>query len=131
MDKSRGSIVPLKYPVSTTEAFLDHFLKSFLTQPSMRVFSIDSALALAMQLDMIDLEMTLEFLRKVLNRCLIDLEKNQYPLTQSHWNWVRPYADCYSKNKTAELKQCLNQALLGLDLFLRVQERQKKVIGMH
>jgi hypothetical protein len=131
MDKSRDSILPLKHPVSTTEAFLDHFLKSFLTQPSVRVFSIESALESALKLDVIDLEMTLEFLRKVLNRCLLDLDKKQYPLTQSHWNWVRPYADCYSKNKVPELRQSLNQALLGLDLFLSVQERQKKVIGMH
>ncbi len=131
MDKKRGSIVPLKHPVSVTEAFLDHFLKSFLTQPSMRVFAIDSALALAMKMDMIDLEMTLEFLRKVLSRCMVDLDKKQYPLTQSHWNWVRPYADCYSKTKLTELRQSLNQALLGLDLFLSVQDRQKKVIGMH
>ncbi len=131
MDKSQGSIVPLKHPVSTTEAFLDHFLKAFLTQPAMRVFTIDLALECALKLDVIDLEMTLEFLRKVLSRCMVDLEKKQYPLTQSHWNWVRPYADCYSKDKISELKQSLNQALLGLDLFLSVQERQKKVIGMH
>jgi hypothetical protein len=131
MDKSQGSIVPLKHPVSTTEAFLDHFLKSFLTQPSMRAFSIESALESAMKLDVIDLEMTLDFLRKVLSRCMVDLDKKQYPLTQSHWNWVRPYADCYSKNKTSDLRHSLNQALLGLDLFLSVQERQKKVIGMH
>ena len=97
----------------------------------MRVFTIDSALESALKLDMIDLEMTLEFLRKVLSRCMVDLDKKQYPLTQSHWNWVRPYADCYSKNKTAELRHSINQALLGLDLFLSVQERQKKVIGMH
>ncbi|MBY0383998.1 hypothetical protein K2X05_02475 [bacterium] len=131
MDRSNGSIVPCKYPISDTEAFLDRFMRSFFLQPTSRSFSLDLVMESAQKLDTIDLEMTLDFLRKTLSRCQLDLDRNQYPLTQSHWNWVRPYADCYSKNKLTVLKHTLQQALLGLDLFSRIQERQKRVVSMH
>ena len=131
MDRTKGSIAPCKYPISDTEAFLDRFMRSFFLQPTSRSFSLDLVMESAQKLDRIDLEMTLDFLRKTLNRCQLDLDRGQYPLTQSHWNWVRPYADCYSKNKFINLKHTLQQALLGLDLFGRIQERQKRVVGMH
>lgn len=131
MDRTKSSIIPCKYPISDTEAFLDRFMRSFFLQPTSRSFSLDLVMESAQKLDSIDLEMTLDFLRKTLNRCQLDLDRGQYPLTQSHWNWVRPYADCYSKNKLTNLKHTLKQALLGLDLFGRIQERQKRVVGMH
>lgn len=131
MDRKNNSIITKKYPVSATEAFLDQFLRSFLSQPTTRSYSLEAVMELAQQLDSIDLEMTLDFLKKTLNRCLLDLEKRQYPLTQAHWNWIRPYADCYSKNMTASLKSSLQQALLGMDLFQRIQDRQKRVVGLH
>jgi hypothetical protein len=131
MDRKNQSIISCKYPVSSTEAFLDQFLRSFLAQPGTRSYSLETVMGFAQKLDTIDLEVTVEFLRKTLSRCLVDLDKKQYPLTQSHWNWIRPYADCYSKGKLADLKSSLQQAVLGLDLFSRIQERQKRVVGMH
>lgn len=131
MDRKNQSIITCKYPVSSTEAFLDQFLRAFLAQPGTKSYSLETVMAQAQKLDAIDLEMTLDFLRKTLHRCMVDLDKKQYPLTQSHWNWVRPYADCYSKSKLADLKSSIQQAILGLDLFLRIQERQKRVVGMH
>lgn len=131
MDRQNHTVRPLKYPISSTEAFLENFLRSFLSQPTSKSYTLESVLQHAERLDTIDLEMTVDFLRKVLSRCLVDLDKKRYPLTQSHWNWIRPYIDCYSKDKIPNLRSALQQSVLGLDLFLRIQDRQKRVIGMH
>jgi hypothetical protein len=131
MDRRNNAILVKKYPISPTEAFLDLFLRSFLSQPLTQAYSIETVMEKAQKLDTIDLEMTLEFLRKTLQRCVVDIDKKRHPFTQSHWNWVRPYIDCYSKDKLTDLKKILHQALMGLDLFLRIQERQKRVVGMH
>ncbi len=131
MDRQNSSIKILKHPVSATEAFLDQFLKAFLGHSGRPAYSLEDVFVKAQNMDTIDLEATLEFMRKILQRCLLDLEKKKEVLNQPHWNWVRAYADCYTKTKRAELKKSLHQALLGVDLFLRVQERQKRVVGMH
>ncbi len=78
MDRTKGSIVPCKYPISATEAFLDRFMHAFFLQPTSRTFSLDLVMESAQKLDTIDLEMTLDFLRKTLNRCQLDLDRNQY-----------------------------------------------------
>lgn len=131
LDKRNNSILTKKYPVSLTESFLDLFLRSFLMPQNTRDFSLEQLMSLSQQMDHIDIEMTLDFIRKTLQRCLLDIEKKKETLTQAHWNWVRPYVDCYSKNKRQQLKQALQQSVVGLDMYMKINERQRRVVGMH
>ncbi len=132
MDASRTTIVSKKYPVSPTESFMDHFFKGFLSPVSQRTFSIDHLLAVSQKMDTIDLEMTLDFLRKILRLCIEDVEDYESTSFEaSYWNLVRPYLDCRRKGMGSKLRKSLEQAMIGLDLFSKILDRNRKVVSMH
>jgi len=132
MDASRATIVSKKYPVTPAESFMDHFFKGFLSPVSQRTFSIDHLLKVSEKMDTIDLEMTLDFLRKTLKLCIEDVEDVEGgAFDASYWNLVRPYVDCRRKGLGSKLRKSLEQALIGLDLLGRIVDRNRKVLSLH
>jgi hypothetical protein len=132
MDQSRTTIVSKKYPVTPAESFMDHFFKGFLSPVTQRTFSIDHLLQISNKMDTIDLEMTLEFLRKTLRLCIEDVEDyDSGSFDAPYWNLVRPYLDCRRKGLGSKLRKSLEQALIGLDLFSKILDRNRKVMSMH
>jgi len=131
LDQSKTMIVSKKYPVSPAESFMDHFFKGFLTgHQQQRTFSIDHLLSLSQKMDAIDLEMTLDFIKKTLKLCIDDIETFDESFEGSYWNLVRPYLDIRRRGN-GKVRRSLGQALIGLDLFHKIHERQRKVASMH
>lgn len=127
----RDSIHSKRYPVTPMESFLDLFFKGFLTNNESNDFSIDRLLKVSQDMDKIDFEMTVDFVRKSLNLCLEDLDHQGLPLTSSYWNLVRPYLDCSSRKAHHRLRKALNQSLIGLEMFEKIHDRHRKVVSMH
>lgn len=128
-DVRTGTVFGKNYPVTPMETFMDLFFKGFLiVQPT---FTMDQLLNVAEKIDYMDMEMTLGFLKKNLQRCLDDVEYECFPFTESYWNFIRPYVDCTSKKALTPLHRSLTRALLGLEMFEKIIMRQRKVLHMH
>lgn len=85
----------------------------------------------AQKLDPVDVEATIGFMRKTLNRCLEDVEYECFPFTESYWNFIKPYVDCTSRRALTPLHRSLTQAITGLEMLERILQRQRKTLSMH
>lgn len=128
-DEKTGTVYGKNYPVTPMEAFIDLFLKNFLV--IQHTVTMDDLMKSVQKIDHIDLEMTMAFIKKTLKRCLDDVEYECFPFTESYWNFVRPYVDCTSRRSLTPLHRSLTQALMGLEMFEKIMQRQRKTLSMH
>lgn len=125
------SVVSKNYPVTPSDDFFECFLKVFMsTQPTSK-FSMDRLLEIAGRMDYIDFDTSADFLKKSLNLCIDDIEMENFPISGSYWNLVRNHIDLEIYQEPRKVLKLLNQALIGLDLFTRIEERQRRVVGLH
>jgi hypothetical protein len=128
-DTRNGAVMGKNYPISDMEIFMDLFFKGFLiVQPSV---STEEMQNVAQKLDPIDLEATLGFMKKTIKRCLEDVEYECFPFTEAYWNFIKPYVDCTSRNGMTALHRSLTRALMGLEMFERIVNRQRRTLNMH
>lgn len=130
-EQSNNSVVSKKFPISPTEDFFEGFLKLFMSSVASQNFSMDRLLRIASGMDYIDFDMTVDFLRKSLKLCIEDVESESFPVTGSYWNLVRNHLEYDVYHHPQKVLKALNQALIGLDLFTRIEERQRRAVGMH
>jgi hypothetical protein len=128
-DTRNGTVFGKNHPISPMESFMDIFFQGFLiVQPS---FTTDQLLAVSQKMDPIDLEATIGFMRKTIKRCLEDVEYECFPFTESYWNFIKPYVDCTSRKSLTPLHRALTRALMGLEMFEKIAQRQRRTLSMH
>lgn len=125
------SVVSKNYPITPTEDFFECFLKVFMSSQSTSNFSMERLLEIAGRMDYIDFDTSADFLKKSLNLCIDDIEMENFPVSGSYWNLVRNHIDLEIYQEPRKVLKLLNQALIGLDLFTRIEERQRRTVGLH